>query len=58
MTKQELIDKITSVNPTTTPEFLLDFSERNLSDYMHQLDTLGLLPREYDDREKEPLGDG
>ncbi len=42
MNKRELIDAITAVNPSATREFLLEFSERELSDYMRQLDSLGL----------------
>ncbi len=42
MTKRELIDRITSVNRSATRDFLAEFSERDLNDYMHQLDCLGL----------------
>lgn len=44
MTKQELIDRIISINRNVTPEFLAELSERNLMDYVRQLDNLGLGP--------------
>jgi hypothetical protein len=46
MTKSELIDVITSVNRSATREFLAEFSNRDLVDYMRQLEGLGLIPRE------------
>ena len=45
MTKPELINTIRSVNETATREFLAEFSERDLTDYVKQLRGLGLLPR-------------
>ena len=44
MTKPELIDTIRSVNETATREFLAEFSERDLTDYVNQLRGIGLLP--------------
>lgn len=44
MTKSELIDRISSVNLSATREFLLEFTRRELADYMRQLETLGLIP--------------
>ena len=37
MTKRELIDRIRRLNPTARPDFLADFSEDDLQDYLHQL---------------------
>ncbi|MEE9295282.1 MAG: hypothetical protein V3W34_10035 [Phycisphaerae bacterium] len=48
MTKRELIDRISSVNRSATRDFLAEFSERDLADYMRQLTGLGLLPTEHD----------
>lgn len=48
MTKRELIHIITSVNRSATPDFLAEFSERDLTDYVRQLTNLGLLPAEVD----------
>ena len=44
MTKSELIDRISSINLSATREFLLEFTRRELADYMRQLQTLGLIP--------------
>jgi hypothetical protein len=44
MSKIELIDAITTINPGTSREFLAEFSERDLLDYLRQLDSLGLVP--------------
>ena len=50
MNKRELIDAITSVNRSATRDFLSEFSERDLADYVRQLDSLGLLsPRVVED---------
>ncbi len=57
MNKIELIDAITSVNRSATRDFLAEFSERDLADYVRQLDSLGLLsPRFVED--KISRGDG
>ena len=48
MTKSELIDKISSVNRSATRDFLAEFSQRDLADYVRQLDSVGLLPNEHD----------
>jgi len=40
MTKKELIDRITTVNRRATREFLAEFSERELTDYVRQLHIL------------------
>lgn len=48
MTKRELIDRISSVNRSATRDFLSEFSERDLADYMRQLDGVGLVPNEHD----------
>lgn len=56
MTKSQLIDVITSVNRTTTRDFLAEFSMRDLSDYMRRLESLGLLPPEYDARRAPASG--
>ncbi len=42
MNKRELIEVITSVNRSATREFLAEFSERDLWDYVRQLESLGL----------------
>ena len=47
MTKQELIDRITLINRDATPEFLAELSERDLTDYVRQLNSLGVLPAEH-----------
>lgn len=44
MTKIELIDRISSVNRSATREFLSEFTNRELADYVRQLQTLDLLP--------------
>jgi len=41
MTKKELIDRIVSVNRGATREFLAEFAERELSDYVRLLHSLG-----------------
>ncbi len=37
MTKSEMMDRIASFNRNATREFLAEFSERDLSDYLQQL---------------------
>ena len=44
MTKIELIDQISSVNRSATREFLSEFTNHELADYVRQLRTLDLLP--------------
>lgn len=41
MNKKELIDRITHVNRSATREFLAEFSERELGDYLRQFDFVG-----------------
>ncbi len=40
MSKRELINRIRQVNRTVRPEFLEQFSENELSDYLQQLEGL------------------
>ena len=37
MTKRELIDEIVELNPTATPEFLADFEQSDLAEYLQHL---------------------
>jgi len=48
MNKKELIDRITSINATTTREFLAEFSEHDLHDYVRHLDNVELTPADCD----------
>ncbi len=48
MNKSELIDAITSVNRSATRDFLVEFSERELADYVRQLAGSRSSPPEYD----------
>ncbi len=57
MTKRELIHIICSVNRSATPDFLAEFAERDLSDYMRQLTSLGLLPAEFDETDPGIMSD-
>jgi hypothetical protein len=42
MEKSELIDSIREINKTAKPEFLAEFSEADLSDYLEHLMELDL----------------
>ena len=42
MTKRELIDCICEINTTAKPEFLAEFSEEQLNDYLEHLMELNL----------------
>ena len=48
MTKSELIDAITLVNRSATRDFLAEFSERELADYVRQLSGSRCASNEYD----------
>jgi len=37
MTKRELIDQITVLNPTAQPDFLADFGDDDLAEYLRHL---------------------
>jgi len=56
--KKELIDRITSINRAATREFLAEFSEHDLSDYVRHLDSLGLTPSDCDRRQRDSRRDG
>jgi len=40
MSKRDLIDQIRRLNPTARPEFLAEFEEQALLDYLRQLSDL------------------
>jgi hypothetical protein len=40
MSKRDMIDRIRRLNPTAQPEFLADFDEDDLLDYLRQLTEL------------------
>ncbi|HUU84072.1 MAG TPA: hypothetical protein VM243_11270 [Phycisphaerae bacterium] len=42
MTKRETIDRIVARNPSARPEFLAEFTPRQLCDYLQQLESLDL----------------
>jgi len=44
MSKRELIDCITRINPTAKPEFLAQFDEQELADYLDHLIEAGAEP--------------
>ena len=44
MTKRQIIDAIMRINRTARAEFLADFSERELLDYLEHLQTVYGLP--------------
>lgn len=57
MTKRELIDAISTANRSATRDFLAEFSERELTDYMRQLTGPSSLPVDYDVRSDPSTGD-
>ncbi len=40
MTKRDAIERIMQRNRSAKPEFLAEFSDRDLHDYLHQLESL------------------
>lgn len=44
MSKRELIDRIMDLNRSARREFLLSFNERELNDYLRQLESLRARP--------------
>lgn len=40
MSKREIIDRIMEINPSARPEFLADFSQESLSEYLEHLDEI------------------
>ena len=38
MSKREIIDRIMEINPSARPEFLAEFSQETLAEYMNNLD--------------------
>ncbi|NOS99120.1 MAG: hypothetical protein HOP29_00655 [Phycisphaerales bacterium] len=48
MTKSELIEQIRSINRGATREFLTEFTERELNDYVRQLSMTGAPRVDYD----------
>lgn len=40
MSKRDMIDRIRRLNPTAQPEFLAEFQENDLLDYLRQLSDL------------------
>jgi hypothetical protein len=50
MTKRQIIDRVLRLNPTAAPEFLAQFHERDLLDYLRHLAEV-----EFENRQKEPL---
>ncbi|MFQ5490138.1 MAG: hypothetical protein ACE5GE_05390 [Phycisphaerae bacterium] len=51
MTKRETIDRIMNRNPSARPEFLVQFCEADLAEYLRQLEAVGSDPR----RRRAPL---
>ena len=45
MSKRELIDRIMDINQSARREFLQEFTENELSDYLRQLESLGVNPQ-------------
>lgn len=41
MTKRETIDRIMTRNPSAQPDFLVQFCESELADYLRQLEAVG-----------------
>lgn len=56
MTKSELIEHIRSINRGATREFLTEFTERELNDYVRQLTTTTSPRMEYDPPTAGPGG--
>ncbi|GJQ25314.1 MAG: hypothetical protein HBSAPP02_03460 [Phycisphaerae bacterium] len=54
MSKRELIERIMQINHTARREFLLGFTENELADYLHQIESLGDHPLGI--IEPEPVG--
>jgi len=50
MTKRQIIDRVMRLNATAAPEFLAQFRERDLLDYLRHLAEV-----EFENRQKEPL---
>ncbi len=50
MTKRQIIDRVLRLNPTAAPEFLAQFRERDLLDYLRHLAEV-----EFENRQKELL---
>lgn len=40
MSKREIIDRIMEINPSARPEFLAEFSQECLSEYLEHLDEI------------------
>ncbi|MCP4249955.1 MAG: hypothetical protein GY778_23175 [bacterium] len=56
MTKRDAIDQIIRRNPSAKPEFLADFSDKDLRDYLDQLESLDERhPSQDPSREPEPV---
>ena len=59
MTKRDAIDRIMRRNPSAKPEFLAEFSDQDLHDYLDQLESLDdRRPPQGPSREPEPVSMG
>ncbi len=53
MTKRELITRITNLNPTAAPDFLAEFDDADLAEYLEHLQWVGA-PGSREERQTAP----